>query len=100
MKQEILEWKDSKKGNSTNLVSFFEQIVSKYKGKKIAFILDTVSHHKSRETKDWLTKNPNVALFYLPTYSPEYNPIEQVWKWLKPNFRYKLTALLLGLMPR
>jgi hypothetical protein len=24
-------------------------------------------------------------LFYLPTYSPEYNPVELFWKWLKPK---------------
>lgn len=25
----------------------------------------------------------NVKLFFLPSYSPEYNPVEQVWKWFK-----------------
>ena len=24
-------------------------------------------------------------LFSLPTYSPEYNPVELFWKWIKPR---------------
>ena len=24
-------------------------------------------------------------LFYLPPYSPEYNPVELFWKWIKPK---------------
>jgi hypothetical protein len=29
---------------------------------------------------------PNVALLFLPAYSPELNPMEQVWEWLKSHF--------------
>ena len=27
---------------------------------------------------------PDIRLFYLPPYSPEYNPVEQIWHWIKP----------------
>ena len=26
-----------------------------------------------------------MRLFYLPPYSPEYNPVELFWKWIKPK---------------
>jgi transposase len=32
-----------------------------------------------------LEKHPEVHLFYLPPYSPEYNPVELIWKWIKPK---------------
>lgn len=41
-----------------------------------------------------------VEIFYLPPYSPEYNPVEQVWKWIKPlvngitTFKNGITELL------
>jgi len=28
--------------------------------------------------------NQKIKLFFLPPYSPEYNPTEQVWRWCKP----------------
>lgn len=47
-------------------------------------ILDNASIHKSKTIKDFARRHPDVKLFHLATYSPEYNPVEQVWKWLKP----------------
>jgi hypothetical protein len=37
-----------------------------------------------------------MRLFCLPTYSPEYNPVEKIWWWLKPKV-YGLFALGGGL---
>jgi transposase len=31
-------------------------------------------------------------LFYLPPYSPEYNPVEMFWRWIKPKV-YGFSAL-------
>ena len=39
---------------------------------------------KNSSKSNTVEKYPEVKIFYLPTYSPEYNPIEQVWKWIKP----------------
>ena len=47
-------------------------------------ILDNASVHCARIIKTFKEKYPTVKIFFLPTYSPEYNPIEQVWKWIKP----------------
>lgn len=42
--------------------------------------------------KDFLKKYKEIELFYLPTYSPEYNPVEKIWWWIKPKV-YGLFAL-------
>lgn len=55
-------------------------------------ILDNASIHKSKKVKSFLKKNLNIRLFYLPAYSPEYNPIEMFWKWLKPKI-YGFSAI-------
>ena len=36
------------------------------------------------EAKILFAKYPEIQLFPLPKYAPEYNPTEQVWRWLKP----------------
>lgn len=45
--------------------------------------MDNASYHKSKRVRQLLKKYPNVMLDYLPSYSPEYNPVEQIWRWLK-----------------
>ena len=48
---------------------------------------DNASSHKSEEVKEYLLKqdkdNPAIWLENIPTYSPELNPIEQLWGCLK-----------------
>lgn len=60
-------------------------IKARTEGKTVAIILDNASYHKSKVVKKYLAENSSIRLFYLPSYSPEYNPIERVWKWVKPH---------------
>ncbi|MBW1720245.1 MAG: transposase [Deltaproteobacteria bacterium] len=32
-----------------------------------------------------MDRHKNIHLLHLPTYSPEYNPVELFWKWTKPK---------------
>jgi len=61
-------------------------------GKQIVIILDNASIHRSKKTKKYLERHKNIHLFYLPPYSPEYNPVEIFWRWIKPKV-YGFTAL-------
>ena len=54
------------------------------RGKTLAIILDNASIHKAKSIKKFIEKHKDIHLFALPTYSPEYNPTEQFWKWIKP----------------
>jgi len=48
-------------------------------------VLDNAAIHRSKKFKskiaDW--ENKGLRLFYLPPYSPQLNPIEQLWKFMK-----------------
>lgn len=54
----------------------------KYDGRKIFLILDNgPCHNLDEEGKQWLAENSKrIALFRLPPYSPEFNPVEPIWK--------------------
>ena len=52
-------------------------------GKNTIVIVDNASIHKSKKVKRFLEKHIDVKIYYLPTYSPEYNPVEIVWRLLK-----------------
>lgn len=50
-------------------------------GRHGAIIVDNAGWHTSKE----LRVPDNITLIPLPPYSPELNPMEQVWQWLKQN---------------
>ena len=62
----------------------------------IFLILDGGSYHRSRPVKDYVaTLGGKLRLFFLPPYSPELNPDEQVWNYVKHHGVAK-TALRSG----
>ncbi|NRA59789.1 MAG: transposase [Psychrobium sp.] len=44
-------------------------------------IMDGASWHNEDISADF----PNVSMIKLPPYSPELNPIEQVWSWMRQH---------------
>nr|WP_235468544.1 MULTISPECIES: transposase [Geobacillus] len=47
-------------------------------------LLDNARIHHARMVKEFLREEgPCFHFLYLPPYSPQLNPIERLWKWLK-----------------
>jgi len=62
--------------------SFIDFLVCLHKDadKAVYVIVDNARYHASEEVKQFLKKQKGaIRLFYLPSYSPELNPDEQVW---------------------
>lgn len=53
-----------------------------YAGEEIVIIMDQAGWHRSKD----LVVPDNINIIYLPPYSPELNPIERLWKYMKTNF--------------
>ena len=49
---------------------------------RIHFVLDGAGYNRKEEVKD-LALELNINLVYLPPYSPNLNPIERLWKFMK-----------------
>ena len=60
---------------------FLSELSKKYENSKIAFIMDGAGWHKSKDLK----VPENIDVFLLPPYSPELNPVERFWRYLKEN---------------
>lgn len=55
---------------------------SKYLGdRKVIFVLDGAGWHKA----DKLKKRSNIEFVFLPPYSPDLNPVERFWEYIKHN---------------
>ncbi|WP_313382091.1 IS630 family transposase [Proteiniphilum saccharofermentans] len=62
--------------NADRLIEFMKRLIEST-SKKVYLILDNLRVHHSKIVKQWIEENKEkIALFYLPSYSPELNPDE------------------------
>lgn len=62
--------------DAPTLIRFFTRLC-RDAGKKVFVILDNLNVHRAREVRAWVVAHADViALFHLPSYSPELNPDE------------------------
>lgn len=68
--------------NGKTFWTFLKRLVAKYNSRKVFLVIDNAPFHNlPPEGKRWLADNRNrIELFRLPPYSPEFNPMEPVWK--------------------
>lgn len=61
-------------------VSVLKKLIQEYPNKRIVIFWDNASWHKSKEVRDYLATTKQFKLYNFPTYAPELNPQEHVWK--------------------
>jgi len=71
--------------NSNTYIEFLTNILSKTR-KNLVLIHDGASYHTSKAVKQFISEHTNrLTVYTLPPYSPDYNPIEKVWKRIKKD---------------
>jgi transposase len=69
--------------NSALFTEFLDLLINDIDG-KIFLIVDNVRYHTSKDTSEWAEEHRDrIELFFLPSYSPDLNPDEWVWKNVK-----------------
>ena len=69
--------------NKEIMIDHLKQISSATdKGRHAVVIMDGAGWH----AEDIANELENVSIIKLPPYSPELNPIEQVWSWLRQHY--------------
>lgn len=68
---------------STEVIYFLDQMLRFHKGRHLVVVMDQASPHTSQMTKAYMVSQPRLHVFYLPKYSPDWNPDEKVWHHLK-----------------
>jgi hypothetical protein len=51
------------------------------------FLQDGAPCHKFKIVTQWFNERPNIILIKWPGNSPDLNPIENVWSWMKAKLR-------------
>ena len=78
--------------NNDSIIDFLIKIKTYYRETKkitdkIYIILDQAGYHKGEKIEKFIKNNPDIRLIYLPTYSPNLNPIERLWKVMNEKVR-------------
>ena len=64
----------------TDMVNLYlEELGKSFPDKNILLIWDQAGYHRSKD----LNLPINIKIEYLPPYSPELNPTERLWRWLR-----------------
>jgi len=67
--------------NTEMMNLYLSEMSAAFPDKKIMLIWDQAGWHKSKSLK----VPENISLKSLPPYSPELNPVEKLWQWLKKH---------------
>ncbi len=50
---------------------------------RVILLWDGLSAHRAAPAREWLRQHPRIRVERLPAYSPELNPVEGLWSWMK-----------------
>lgn len=79
---------ESETVNDDSTILLLETLENKYPLAIMLYvILDNAKYHFSAKVKEYL-KNSRVKLIFLPSYSPNLNLIERLWKFFKKKVLY------------
>lgn len=74
----------AKRACSATFQVFVETVVNRWPADTLVLVLDNASYHTSAALRHWLIEQePRVTVVWLPTYSPNLNLIERVWRFVK-----------------
>lgn len=72
-------------------LGFLKNVLLRNENGKIVMILDDALIHHAKLLQPFLEENKeHLQLIYLPSYSPDFNLIEGLWKWLKEKTIYNV----------
>jgi len=74
--------------NAESTIRFFQKIENAYPNKsKVHVFCDNAPYYRNKAVRQHL-ETSKVVLHFLPPYSPNLNPIERLWKWMKERVVY------------
>lgn len=69
---------------SASYTAFLVRVLQQTTTEHVMLIQDGARYHTSAETKRFFARHADrLTVYQLPSYSPDYNPIERLWKKLK-----------------
>lgn len=68
---------------SGEVIDFLGQMLKHHPRRHLVVVMDQAPPHTSKKTAAFIESQQRLHVFYLPKYSPDWNPDEKVWNHLK-----------------
>jgi transposase len=68
---------------SAEVIAFLGQLLKHHRNRDVVVVMDNAPPHTSQKTLDYIQGQKRLSVFYLPPYSPDWNPDEKIWNYLK-----------------
>ena len=68
---------------SMEVIEFLQQMLLHHPRRHLVVVMDQATPQVSQKTRTFVDSQPRLHVFYLPPYSPDWNPDEKVWNHLK-----------------
>lgn len=68
---------------SQEIIEFLQQMLKHHRRRHLVVVMDQAPPHVSKKTTAYIASQKRLHVFYLPKYSPDWNPDEKVWNHLK-----------------
>jgi transposase len=68
---------------SAEVIDFLYQMLKHHLHRHLVVVMDQAPPHVSKLTTSYILSQKRLHVFYLPKYSPDWNPDEKVWNHLK-----------------
>lgn len=68
---------------SDQVIAFLGQMLRQHPRRHLVVVMDQAPPHTSKKTKAYIASQRRLHVFWLPKYSPDWNPDEKVWSHLK-----------------
>lgn len=79
----------AEKGNSATFKKHLKKVIKSLPDEKLIIVLDNVKYHHAKKLKPFLEQNrERLELMFLPPYSPDLNPIERVWWFMRKKITH------------
>lgn len=75
------------RANGENTVNVLQRLRNEFPNRKIKLIWDGAPYHRSLLVKNE-AENLGIELIPLPAYSPDFMPVESLWRWLREDVTY------------
>ena len=81
---ELITVKNEGYVNATTVIELIRKLREKYRFLKITLVMDNARYQRCAAVMECAREN-DVQLLFLPSYSPNLNLIERLWKFVKKN---------------
>ena len=74
---------DNKRFRSNDIIDFLNMMLKHHSHRHLVVVMDQAPCHTSLKVQEFIDSQKRLHVFFLPPRSPEFNPDEEVWNYLK-----------------